>query len=1035
MAVESKASGDAAAGYLDVLLLCAAPVDVRPALNLAVEVANFEAEVRRSPIPIRLRRVFPPSFEQLQRELSPPTFRQRAPRVFHFLGHGEEDYLWFEDEEGSGDKVTAARLRRLFEFTPIRLAFLNACWSATPRVKNLCVHLVEGAGLAAAIGHGKPVADASAIAFAHRFYAEITRGQSIKQAYFAGRNALAEKGLPSASEIDLTGDGDLRLDEGLAPGDRPGPVEDGMPTRGYLPGADFFCGRAQEFLQVARTLADPNSRGFGIWGIGGIGKTALAKEAARRNAWRFRDGGVVFVDTREVAPPTTAELLRRTLARLDPAARGDDPVFELVTRLTEAPGLIVLDNLETLPEVEYDALARFVGQVPRNGSHVLLTARAPIRPIADLPEVPTLLLTTGLHEIDGAHYAHRLAETKGVSLLRDDPPRIEAGQVRGLCARVSRRVSGHPKMIEVAVGVARRGREELDKALDRLEGDLETKLAEMLATGLALVGDEGRRLLAFLPLFPAGNFMPEAMRAACAAAGRATVEEPPTPTGRPSLWGRFVSLLGRPFRKVSPAVPEDEPDESDADAPAWVVEGIRQLERGGFLDRDQEMNLCTFHQTLRDYAERVTDLTPERSSAGFSGLLLFYAAYLRDNRGNYEAIDRCLDNSLTAMEMAWATRRGAGPLDAVLAGMVDDLNYIFDHRGHWQLGDRWNERAIALRRGSDSAEDVTALAHELFRHAGLVMKRGRYEVAKQLYRESLQLNERAANLRGQASSLHQLAIIESAQGNHDEARQLLKQSLGIFEDVSDQQGLAASLHQVAIIESEQGNPDEARRLIQRSLGILEGIGDLRGQAASLYELARIELAQCNPDEARRLLQRSRAILEGLGDLRGTAGSLHQLAIIESAQDNPAEARRLLQRSRAILEGLGDLRGTASSLHQLAIIESRQGNPAEARRLWKRSIALKDHIGDVDGRASTLIMLAQLEAVEGNIETALAMARESDRLLEGTRSGKAATVRAILADLETAGAGGSAQRAPADVSERKSAERRDERGSTDHVPDR
>src|SRR5208337_3959421 len=113
-------------------------------------------------------------------------------------GHGEEDYLWFEDEEGGGEKVTAARLRKLFEGTPIRLALLNACWSATPRVKSLCQHLVEGAGLVAAIGHGKPVADMSAIAFARRFYAEITRGQSIGRAYFAGRNALAEKALPGA---------------------------------------------------------------------------------------------------------------------------------------------------------------------------------------------------------------------------------------------------------------------------------------------------------------------------------------------------------------------------------------------------------------------------------------------------------------------------------------------------------------------------------------------------------------------------------------------------------------------------------------------------------------------------------------------------------------------------------------------------------------------------------------------------------------------------------------------------------------------
>ena len=205
MATESRGAGDGAE-YLDVLLLCAAPLNVRPALNLAVEVANFEAEVRRSPVPIRLRRVFPPTLEQLRRELAPTALHGREPRIFHFLGHGEEDYLWFEDEEAGGEKVTAARLRKVFEGTPIRLALLNACWSATPRVKNLCTHLVEDAGLAAAIGHGKLVADDSAIAFARRFYAEITRGQPVGRAYFSGCNALAEKALPGFGEIKLIGD-------------------------------------------------------------------------------------------------------------------------------------------------------------------------------------------------------------------------------------------------------------------------------------------------------------------------------------------------------------------------------------------------------------------------------------------------------------------------------------------------------------------------------------------------------------------------------------------------------------------------------------------------------------------------------------------------------------------------------------------------------------------------------------------------------------------------------------------------------------
>ena len=304
--------------------------------------------------------------------------------------------------------------------------------------------------------------------------------------------------------------------------------------------------------------------------------------------------------------------------------------------------------------------------------------------------MPTLPLTSGLHEVDGARYAHRLAETKGIALLRDDPPRIEAGQVRGLCARVSRRVSGHPRMIEVAVGVARRGQDALEKAHERLDGDLEAKLSEMMSTGLALVGVEGRRLLSFLPLFPAGNFMPEAMRAVASAA-----DQPVDPSGseappRVSLWKRIINFLRRRSRPATPVEPGDDANDGTDSATAgetsgWVDEGIRQLERGGFLDRDQRLGVYSFHETLQDHATRMSGLAPERASAGFVGLLLFYAGYLRDNSDHYNALDRCLGNALSLMETAWSARQASRPMDAVLASMVDALGYIFLRRGLWQL--------------------------------------------------------------------------------------------------------------------------------------------------------------------------------------------------------------------------------------------------------------------------------------------------------------------------------------------------------------
>ena len=313
-----------------------------------------------------------------------------------------------------------------------------------------------------------------------------------------------------------------------------------------------------------------------------------------------------------------------------------------------------------------------------------------------------------------------------------------------------------------------------------------------------------------------------------------------------------------------------------------------------------------------------------------------------------------------------------------------------------------------MRRESEIAKDPIALSHALYRRAGLLRNRGHYEEAKQLYHESLQLNQLAANLQGQAASLHQHATMELAQGNPAEARQLLLRSLGIAETIDDQHGQAASLHQLAIIELAQGNPSEARRLLEQSLSMKEHIGDWRGYAASLHELARIESAQGNPAKARRLLQHSQGIFERLGDLRSQGGSMHELARIESGQGNLTEARRLRQHSLRIFEGLGDLQGQAAALHELARIESAQGNLAEARRLLQRSQTIREAFGDVQGQAASLHEMAIIEQAEGNpaearrlwersiaSSTRSAMSLEGRRLLECSRNSRRLRVTSSL----------------------------------------
>lgn len=58
------------ADYLDVLVLCSDPVNLGRTLNLAQELVHFEHVIRDAGLPIRLRRVMPPTRETVTQRSS-----------------------------------------------------------------------------------------------------------------------------------------------------------------------------------------------------------------------------------------------------------------------------------------------------------------------------------------------------------------------------------------------------------------------------------------------------------------------------------------------------------------------------------------------------------------------------------------------------------------------------------------------------------------------------------------------------------------------------------------------------------------------------------------------------------------------------------------------------------------------------------------------------------------------------------------------------------------------------------------------------
>src|SRR5262249_5049273 len=157
---------------------------------------------------------------------------------------------------------------------------------------------------------------------------------------------------------------------------------------------------------------------------------------------------------------------------------------------------------------------------------------------------------------------------------------------------------------------------------------LEEQLGRLLETGLKRVGPEGQALLGFLRFFGSGKFLKEEMQAVAGAAGRETATS-----------GEETD-------------PEAE-EVADVAGKQAVDRGLEQLERAGLIEFEQGRGLYTFHQTLLDHVGRQPALDPDRAGSGLLALLVFHAGYLRDHHDDDAAIERCIENLLSTLEIAW----------------------------------------------------------------------------------------------------------------------------------------------------------------------------------------------------------------------------------------------------------------------------------------------------------------------------------------------------------------------------------------------
>lgn len=637
-----------------------------------------------------------------------------------------------------------------------------------------------------------------------------------------------------------------------------------------------LVGRRHEVGALTALLSGGGARLVTLTGPAGTGKTRLALAVADSVGERFADG-VYFVP---LAPVTTADVMWTTVAEaLGVTGEGKaPPTFR--EHLSQQDVLLVLDNLEQLPEAA-EVVAQLLGAGP--GVHVLATSRRPLHlgsehefPVAPLP-VPGTGDAAGrgvggtaadADEDEGAvELFVRRAELVRPG-FRLDASNIE--DVREIC----RRLDGLPLAVEL---VAARVKLLSPRALRaRLDDALE------MSTRAVDAPERQQNLRSALEW--SYRLLPEDLQRAFRQLGVVAGDVDLAAVGDVLGTGRDPLDDAAELVDVNLLVAFEGPDGEPR---------FRMLRTIALYARDLLGAAGEDEEAQRRHAEH------------FAAVARTWCPQLRGEHhlAARDRVERELEELRAAL--AWALDTAGTPDDGTRLGLglglCEQLSWFWYGCGYQAEGRRWLQAAVdAAGRapsGTGTPEVMTAL-HGL---GVLVLQHGEAERARDLLERCVAFWREAGDLAPLSRELNSLAMAYRSLGEPDRAQPLIEEAVAVARASGHQGREANALSNLAALEIDGGRYDEAIVLLQQVLVLDTALQDAWGQGADHINIAGALLRAGRVDEAEEHLRDSTPAAVALGDVEITVDVIGLFCALYALRGDAVRAARLLGASDRMRE--------------------------------------------------------------------------------------------------------------------------------------
>ena len=736
----------------------------------------------------------------------------------------------------------------------------------------------------------------------------------------SGRSRPSARARPAIAALEAAATcreqpGDREPGRGREPERGPEPAED---RPGRLPIAQSsFVGRERELAELSGLFT--RSRLINLTGPGGVGKTRLAIEAARRwEATGGHGGDVVFVPLEAIQPPRP--VVSVLASRLGLRERPGVPWREsALAALRGRPGLLLFDGAEHYREELAGLAGEFLASAPDLcivvTSQVVLGVPGEVCwavPPLDCPSV-----AAGAPEIAASDavrlFIARASERLPGFSAADVPPHA----VGELC----RRLGGLPLAIELIAGwvgtLSMREIVQQRVALldyDPLGAQGSRKLADVLRASYDLLQPGQQRTLRLLSVFTTPFSL----------AGTQAV----TGVSEQEAAGAVRGLVDASWLVVTRGLEQNR---------FSMVEAIREfatarLQEAGEAPEARRRHALHFAGVATQSLSSLAGPDARRWAARLASAVDDLRAMLQWALENGE-----IDLGLEAGAALWRWWLTSGRLSAGRAWLSKFLTAAGEH---------------PVR----TAEESQRIGRALCAAAVLAVENDDYAEAVRLARRALGIFEPLEPGEDLALAATVLGSAQRHLGERAEARRSFQAALDVRAAVGDQARLAMAINNIALVELDDGNLDRARELLEQNLVIKRQLGEPRSIAIGLINLAEVLIRDGRWQAAHASIAEAAGLAVGQPQITGLV--LCSQGHLAARQRNWEQAAELYQAAVAACQAGGHTHVAVEAMIGLGRVRYQLGQADEAAQQLRTAEALAHQIANRQLMAEVTAALAE-----------------------------------------------------------------------------